>query len=319
MKAILVRAFGGPEVLQLEEVSDPFPGTGQVRIRVRAAGVNPLDTYIRAGTSATRPPLPYTPGGDVAGVVDMVGAGVTRVKKGDRVYAYGVAGGYAELVVCPETVAVPLPDLTSVQQGAAIGVPYATAWRALFVRASAKAGETVLVHGASGGVGTAAVQLARAHGLTVIGTAGTPAGLRLVAEQGAHHVLNHREPGYLDAISSLTGGKGVNVVLEMLANVNLDRDLDSLALRGRVVVIGSRGRVEIDPRKTMTRDAAILGMLLFNATADELREIHEKLLLDLKAGLLNPVIAKELPLGEAARAHQLVMEPGALGKLVLIP
>jgi NADPH2:quinone reductase len=319
MKAIVVRAFGEPEVMQLEEVSDPFPGETEVRLRVRAAGVNPVDTYIRAGTSAQRPALPYTPGSDVAGVVDLVGSRVTRVKKGDRVYAYAVTGGYAELVVCPEAVVRPLPDLVSVQQGAALGVPYGTAWRALFGRAQAKAGEAVLVHGASGGVGTAAVQIARAHGLTVIGTAGTPAGLRLVAEQGAHHVLNHRVAGYLDAISSLTAGKGVDIVLEMLANVNLDRDLDALALRGRVVVIGSRGRIEIDPRKTMTRDAAILGLLLFNAAPDELREIHEKLAVDLKAGLLKPVIARELALADAAKAHAAVLQPGAMGKIVLIP
>ena len=319
MKAIVVRDFGGPEVMQQEEVSDPFPGDAEVRIRVRAAGVNPLDAYVRSGTSAQRPKLPYTPGGDVAGVVDLVGSRVTRVKKGDRVYAYSVTGGYAELVVCPEAVVRPLPDLTSVQQGAAIGVPYATAWRALFNRAQAKAGETVLVHGASGGVGTAAVQIARAHGLTVIATAGSAPGQRLVAEQGAQHVLNHRQPGYLDAISSLTAGKGVDVVLEMLANVNLDHDLDALALRGRVVVIGSRGRIEIDPRKTMTRDAAILGLLLFNSSPDELREIHEKLGVDLKAGLLKPVIARELALADAAKAHLAVLEPSAMGKIVLIP
>lgn len=318
MKAIVVRDFGGPEVMQQEEVSDPFPGDAEVRIRVRAAGVNPLDAYVRSGTSAQRPKLPYTPGGDVAGVVDLVGSRVTRVK-GDRVYAYSVTGGYAELVVCPEAVVRPLPDLTSVQQGAAIGVPYATAWRALFNRAQAKAGETVLVHGASGGVGTAAVQIARAHGLTVIATAGSAPGQRLVAEQGAQHVLNHRQPGYLDAISSLTAGKGVDVVLEMLANVNLDHDLDALALRGRVVVIGSRGRIEIDPRKTMTRDAAILGLLLFNSSPDELREIHEKLGVDLKAGLLKPVIARELALADAAKAHLAVLEPSAMGKIVLIP
>jgi NADPH2:quinone reductase len=319
MKAIVVRELGPPEVMQLEEVSDPFPGDGEVRIRVRAAGVNPVDTYIRAGTSATKPKLPYTPGGDVAGVVDLVGGGVTRVKKGDRFYAYSVAGGYAELVVCPQAVVVPLPDLISVQQGAAIGVPYATAWRALFGRAQAHAGEVVLIHGASGGVGTAAVQIARAHGLTVIATAGTAAGLRLIGELGAQHALNHHEAGYLQQIPGFTSGRGVDVVLEMLANVNLDHDLDVLAQRGRIVIIGNRGRVEIDPRKAMTKDAAILGMLVFNASPEELRDIHERLAPDLKAGLLTPVIGKELPLGEAAKAHVAVLEPGALGKIVLIP
>jgi NADPH2:quinone reductase len=187
------------------------------------------------------------------------------------------------------------------------------------MRARARPGETVLVHGASGGVGIAAVQIARKLGARVIGTAGTAEGVALVRSQGAHHVLNHRDSGYLQQVPALTGGHGVDVVLEMLANVNLDQDLDLLAQHGRVVIIGSRGRVEIDPRKTMARDAAILGMTLFNATREDLEEIHAGLVAGLENGTLNPVIAKELPLAQAPQAHVAVMEPGALGKIVLIP
>jgi NADPH2:quinone reductase len=197
-------------------------------------------------------------------------------------------------------------------------VPYATAWRALFIRAGARAGDTVLVHGASGGVGTAAVQIARAHGLKVIGTAGTDEGRRLVAAQGAHEVLDHRQPDYLQRVMPLTGGAGVDVVLEMLANVNLDRDLEVLAFKGRVVVIGSRGRVEIDPRKTMGKDAAILGMTLFNATREEFREIHAGIVAGLANGTLLPVIGRELPLADAPQAHKAVMDAGAAGKIVLL-
>jgi NADPH2:quinone reductase len=207
----------------------------------------------------------------------------------------------------------------SFAQGAALGVPYATAWRALFIRGHGRAGETVLVHGGSGGVGTAAIQIARAHGLQVIATAGTDKGLALVRAQGAHHALNHRDSAYLQQVSALTGGRGVDVVLEMLANVNLDHDLDVLAQGGRVVVIGNRGRVEIDPRKTMARDAAILGMTLFNATRTEFREIHAGLVAGLENGTLSPVIGREMPLAEAAAAHAAVMEPGATGKIVLVP
>jgi NADPH2:quinone reductase len=175
------------------------------------------------------------------------------------------------------------------------------------------------VHGASGGVGIAAVQIARAHGLTVIGTAGTADGMRLVKEQGAHHVLNHRDADYLQQVTTLTGGKGADVILEMLANVNLDRDLDVLAFRGRIVVIGNRGRVEIDARKSMGKDGAILGMTLFNATREEFHEIHSGLVAGLANGTLNPVVGKEMPLAEAAKAHVAVMETGAFGKIVLIP
>jgi NADPH:quinone reductase len=319
MKAIVVRAFGPPDVMKLEDLPDPTPGPGQVLIRVRAAGVNPVDTYIRSGMYARKPSLPYIPGADVAGVVDAVGEGVTRFAAGARVYAHAVPGTYAELAVCDEWQANPLPDRISFQQGAALGVPYATAWRALFLRAGARAGETVLVHGGSGGVGTGAIQIARAHGLRVIATAGTADGMALVRTHGAHDVLNHREPDYLQQVMPLTGNTGVDVILEMLANVNLDRDLDVLAMHGRVVVIGSRGRVEIDPRKTMPRDATILGMTLFNATREEFHEIHSGIVAGLENGTLTPAVGKELPLADAVAAHQAVMEAGALGKIVLLP
>jgi NADPH2:quinone reductase len=319
MKAIVVRDFGPPDVMKLEEVKDPSPGPGQILIRVHAAGVNPVEVYIRSGNYARKPNLPYTPGADLGGIVEAVGAGVSRVKKGDRVYAHSVAGAYAQLALGEEWQVYPLPERITFQQGAALGVPYGTAWRALFIRARARAGETLLVHGASGGVGTGAVQIARAHGLRVIGTAGTAEGVKLVGDHGAHDVLNHHDAGYLQQVMPLTAGKGVDVVLEMLANVNLDHDLDVLALHGRVVVIGNRGRVEIDPRKAMGRDAAILGMTLFNATRDELHEIHSGIVAGLETGILNPVIGKELPLADAPRAHEAVMESGALGKIVLIP
>jgi NADPH2:quinone reductase len=319
MKAIVVREFGGPDVMKLEDIPAPTAGPGQVLVRVAAVGVNPVDTYIRAGAYARKPPLPYTPGTDIGGTVAAVGSGVTRVREGDRVYAHAVNGGCAELALCEEWQVRPLPANATMQQGAAIGVPYATAWRALFIRAGARAGETVLVHGASGGVGIAAVQIARSHGMRVIGTAGTAEGLKIVADQGAHEVLNHREPGYIDRIMPLTGGKGVNVVLEMLANVNLDHDLDVIAFRGRVVVIGNRGRVEIDARKTMAKDGAILGLTLFNATREEFDEIHPGIIAGLENGSLKPVIAREFPLADAAKSHEAVMAPGATGKIALIP
>ena len=320
MKAIRVREFGGPEVLRLEEVPAPGPAAGQVLVRVRAAGVNPVDTYIRSGAHAVRPPLPYTPGLDAAGEVEAAGEGVTRLTAGQRVYVAGsLTGTYAELALCDESQCQPLPDRVTYAQGAGVFTPYATAYRALFQRARAVPGETVLVHGASGGVGTAAVQLARAAGLRVYGTAGTEEGRALVSGQGAHHTLDHRVPDYLGQLGELTGGRGVDVILEMLANVNLDRDLGVLAKGGRVVVIGSRGTVEINPRQAMARDAAILGMTLFNTSPQEQASIHAALGAGLEAGTLSPVVGRELPLAEAARAHEEVLKPGAHGKIVLIP
>ena len=319
MKAILVRENGGPEVLRLQELPDPKPGAGQVLVRVKAAGVNPVDTYIREG-KFYKARLPYTPGADAAGPVEAVGAGVARVRAGDRVYTAGtVSGAYAELALCEEAQVFPLPEAASFAQGAALGVPYGTACRALKFRARALPGESVLVHGASGGVGIAAVQLARAWGMTVLGTAGTEPGRELAARQGAHHVFDHRRAGYLDDILSLTGGRGVDVILEMLANVNLGKDLGILAVKGRVVVIGSRGPVEIDPRLAMGRDASILGMSLMNADAAEKAAIHAAIFAGLENGTLRPVIGRELPLSEAPRAQLAVMEPGARGKIVLVP
>jgi NADPH2:quinone reductase len=320
MKAIRVHEFGGPEVIKLEEVPDLQPGPGQVVLRVHAIGVNPVDNYIRTGTYAIKPNLPYTPGADAAGVVVAAGTGVTSVKAGDRVYTTGsLSGTYAELTLCVESKVHHLPDKVSFEQGAAMGVPYATAYRGLFIRGQAKPGETLLVHGASGGVGTAAVQLARAAGLTVIGTAGSGEGLKLVREQGAQHAVNHNSTDYVAELVKVTGEKGYDIILEMLANKNLAADLGMLAKKGRVVVIGNRGTIEINPRDTMARDADIRGMTLFNTTDQEWREINAGLGAGLENGTLRPVISKKFPLAEAARAHKEIMNPtGALGKIVLV-
>jgi NADPH2:quinone reductase len=319
MKAIRVHQFGGPEVLKLEEVPDPIPKAGEVLVRVAAAGINPFETYIRAGNYGPRS-FPFTPGVDAGGVVEAVGEGVTRFKSGDHVYTAGsLTGTYAEKTLCGQNTVHPLAAPVTFAQGAAVGVPYATAYRALFQRAVARAGETVLVHGASGGVGIAAVQLGRAAGLTIIGTAGTDAGRQLVLDQGAHHVLDHRDDGHFKTVIALTDGKGANVILEMSAHVNLGKDLGILAKNGRVIVIGSRGKVEIDPRDTMSRDADIRGMSLMNATESELLGIHAALVTGLENRALRPIVGRELPLAEAARAQELVMEPGARGKIVLIP
>jgi NADPH2:quinone reductase len=332
MKAIRIHRFGDPEVMTLEEVPAPAPGPGQVLVDVRAIGVNPADTYLRAGRYGERP-FPFTPGFDAAGTVEAVGPGgsataaagsataaAARFKPGDRVYvSRTVSGAYAEkTLVDPEHVYA-LPANVTFAQGAALGVPYGTAYRALHHRGAAKPAETVLVHGATGGVGIAAVQMARAYGCTVIGTGGSDAGRVLVLEQGAHHVLDHKDASYLEKLMDLTGGRGVDVILEMLANVNLAKALTALAKHGRVVVVGSRGKIEIDPRDTMSRDADIRGMTLMSATPDELRAIHAAIRAGLENGTLRPVIEKEMPLADAAKAHAEVLDRSSHGKIVLTP
>jgi NADPH:quinone reductase len=322
MKAIRVQQFGDPEVMVLEDVPDLTPANGQVLVRIHAAGVNPVETYIRTGNYPLKPALPYTPGTDGAGIVEAVGTGVTHVLPGTRVYVGhggGTTGTYAGQAVIGAAGVHPLPDRVTFAQGAALGVPYVTAWRALIDKAAAKAGETVLVHGASGGVGVAAVQIARAAGLTVIGTAGTDRGRELVREEGAHHALDHGAEGYRDEIKRITNGRGPDVIIEMLANINLNHDLAMIAPRGRIVIVGSRGNVEIAPRLIMSQNASITGLTLWTASDDEMRRAYAALTEGLANGTLNPVIGTELPLAEAPKAHRQVLESGAHGKIVLVP
>lgn len=320
MKAICVAQFGEPEVLQLRPMAALVPGVGHVVVRVHAAGVNPVESYIRSGNYAPLPPLPWTPGHDGAGVVMAVGEGVEALRVGDRVYLAGnLSGSYAEQVLASAQHVHPLPDTLSFGQGAALGIPYATAYRALFQRARAKAGDTVLVHGGSGSVGIAAIQLARAAGMQVIATGGTETGRHLAAAQGSHHVLDHHAAAHWQQILDLTDGRGVDVIVEMLANVNLGRDLEVLARGGRVAIVGSRGPVEINPRDAMAREAEILGVMLWQMTADEYAQAHTAIQAGLGGGVLRPVVAYELPLEQAAKAHEMVLQAGVGGKIVLIP
>jgi NADPH:quinone reductase len=319
MKAIVVREYGDPEVMKLEDAPDLKPDIGQVKVKIKAVGVNPVEVYMRSG-SFYKLPLPFTPGSDAAGVVDSVSEGVTKVKAGDRVYTAGtLTGAYAEEALCKESQVHILPENVSFAQGACLGVPYATAYRGLFQRARAVPSETVLIHGATGGVGIAAVQWARSAGMKVIGTGGSEKGRDLTLREGAHHVIDHRAKDHADRIMKLTDGRGVDVIIEFLSDVNLGTDLKLLAPGGRVVVIGCRGTVEIDPRDAMSRDASISGMSLFNASASELASIHAAIRAGLDNRTLRPVVGEEMRLANAKQAHHLIMEKSAFGKIVLIP
>lgn len=318
MKAIIVSEFGLPEVMKLEEIPIPKPNANQVLVKVKAIGINPVDTYVRSGIYPTLPNLPYTPGKDAAGIVEAIGENVTKVKVGDRVYtADSMSGTYAEFCLCKENQVGNLPENISFEQGAGIFVPFATSYRALFQKAKAQKSETVLIHGASGGVGIAAVQWAKNQGLTVIGTASSEAGAELIKKQGADFVFDHSTENYLQDILEATDKKGVDIILEMLANVNLVKDFNVLAKYGRIVIIGNRGSLEFNPRLTMGKDAIIFGMALFNFSTSEEKEIHEAIYQGLTEGFLNPIVGKTFSLTQAAEAHHEVIESKAFGKIVL--
>jgi NADPH2:quinone reductase len=322
MKAVRVHQTGGPEVLKIEDVPIPKPEKGQVLVKVHAAGVNPVDTYIRSGRAGyALPRVPWTPGSDCAGTVEAVGDGVTQFHVGDRVCSAGgtLTGSYAQYTLCTTNNLLLLPSHVSFDQGAALWVPYGTAYHALFHRAKVRPSERVLIHGASGGVGQAALQLARAYGCTVLGTAGTERGLKFIAEQGAHHTFNHKEKNYEEQILNATNNQGVDVIVEMLANVNLDKDLKMIAVDGRIAIVGSRGTIEIEPRDTMARRSSILGVSLPRATDSEKDDIRRALYAGLESRVLRPVIGQVFPLAQVAKAHEEVIQhsEGSYGKIVL--
>lgn len=324
MKAIRAHQFGDPSVMKIEEVPERPAGAGQVVVNVKAAGVNPVDTYIRSGNYAALPPLPYTPGADAAGVVESVGSDVRDFKPGDRVYLSGTIdgrafGAYAQKAVCAVDQVHHLPPHVTFPEGAGVGVPYVTAWRALFDKGRAVPGETVLIHGASGAVGVAATQIARAAGLRVFGTAGTERGRQLARDQGALDVFDHGAAGYDKEIVARTGGRGIDLVIEMLANVNLVRDLEMLAKRGRITIVGNRGSLELNPRAIMGKDATIVGFTNWNAMPSELAIAHAAIVAGMERAGYKPQIGKEMPLADAPRAHEEVLKPGSYGKIVLIP
>eukprot|EP01098_Paradermamoeba_levis_P003987 TRINITY_DN1750_c0_g3_i3.p1 TRINITY_DN1750_c0_g3~~TRINITY_DN1750_c0_g3_i3.p1 ORF type:complete len:323 (-),score=95.20 TRINITY_DN1750_c0_g3_i3:33-1001(-) len=319
-RAIRVNQFGDPSVLKLEHIPLPPVGPTQVMLEVKAIGVNPVDTYKRNGGYARPPPLPYTPGDDCCGVVAAVGEKVSLVKLGDRVFTSStLSGSYAERSLCEETNLIPLPQNVSFEEGAGIYVAYATAYRALFQRGRAQKGETVLVHGGSGGVGLAAIQFAKQKGLQIIATASTEHGRDLVKANGATYALDHSKEGYLDEVMKLTEGKGVDIILEMLANVNLGKDLTVLNQGGRVLVIGSRGTVEVNPRDLMSREADVLGVMLFKMKPEEAKELKDDLVSGLQSGELKPVVGKKFKLSEAPQAHEEVIQGSHSGKIILVP
>lgn len=322
MKAIQVTQFGGPEKLVYTDVEDVVAGKGEVCVRLYAAGVNPSDVYTLTGTYSFIPQLPYTPGVDGAGIVESIGEEVSNVRVGDRVFIASLnksssTGSFAQKIVCDQTNVHLLPDHVSFEQGAALGIPAITAYRALFQRANLKPGQIVLIHGASGGVGLQAVQMAKAHGAKVIGTASKPDGKKLVEQAGADVVIDHVTEATIQDVLALTDGKGPDVIIEFLANVNLETDLKLIAPFGKIVIIGNRGSIEINPRLAMQKECDILGMALWNIPLDEHEQCIYGVMEMLKTGVLRPIIGTTLSLENASQGFEKLLKGSGNGKIVL--
>ncbi|KAI6230412.1 Quinone oxidoreductase-like isoform X2 [Aphelenchoides fujianensis] len=286
--------------------------------RLKAAGVNPVDTYIRSGTYALKPDLPYVPGREGAGVVEQVGPNVQQFKPGDRVWFAALRNGAAaEFAAIDADFVFRLPNRVSFAQGATLGIAYFTAYRALFLKAGAQAGQSLFVHGASGGVGLAACQLGKSHGLRVFGTASTPEGEALAREHGCEEVFNHREEGYVERIRERYP-LGFDIIVEMLANVNLCADLQLIAPQGRIVVVGNRGTIEIDPRQCMQKEAAIIGLMASVTTPEDYQRMGERVVGLLEGGHVTPNVGQTFPLEQLGEAHRRILEPGARGKIVVL-
>ncbi|EGT57509.1 hypothetical protein CAEBREN_12682 [Caenorhabditis brenneri] len=314
-RAALVNRFGGPEVIEVAECGMPVPNDNQVLVRNHAAGINPVETYIRAGQYAKLPTTPYVTGKDGAGVVEFVGANVKNVKIGDRVW-YGMESGSAADYI---NVTRPflLPEGVTFSEGASLGVPYLTAYRALFHLAGAKTGDVILVHGASGGVGSALMQLAAWKNIEAVGTAGSKHGVQFVKRLGAKQVYNHSEAGYVSKMRADYPG-GFNFIFEMAAHTNLNTDLGLLAPRGKVAVIGNRDETKINARQLMATEGAVFGVALGLSTDAELSDFGTNIVKFLQETEFRPLINKEYSLEQIGQAHKDIMEnSGAKGNLVV--
>jgi NADPH2:quinone reductase len=321
MKAMRAHQFGGPEQLRLEDAPEPQVQAGQVLIRVRAAGLNPADLVRLSGRLGALP-LPYTPGTDVCGEIEEVGSGVSHVKKGDRVFGRALTGGYAEKTCLAASEAMPLPANLSFLEGAAIPIPFYTAYRALHHKAKVAAGETVLISAGGGGVGVAAIQLAKLAGARVLTTVGSTEKAARTRELGADVAINYKEQDFAEEARKYTDGKGVNVIIENVATDNLKKDLEIIARDGRIILIGTgtgkgpEGQFAI--MHALMKDVNLLGMSLVNA-GPAVPEMAAALTNLFTAGKLKAIVSKTYPLVDAPQALADLVAGRVFGKLALQP
>lgn len=322
MKAMLVRTLGTPDVLEATELPDLVPGPGQVLIEVRAAGVNFPDGLMVAGTYQTKPPLPFSPGSEVGGVVTAVGEGVTGLEPGTRVTAFCGTGGYAEQVVVAATRVHPVPDAMPMEHAAAFPVVYGTSYHGLVDRSGLQAGETLLVLGASGGVGLTAVQIGAALGARVIAAASSAEKLALAAEHGATELIDYSSEDLRARLKEITGGAGVDVVYDPVGGPFADAAVRSLAWGGRYLTVGyASGDIpRVGMNRLLLQEGSLMGVLwgAWAVRNPEKNAANMARLFDwYTAGRLRPHVSTTHPLAEAATALDVVMNRGALGKIVL--
>ena len=322
MKAIRVQHTGGPEVMELAEVPTPQPKPGEALVKVSVAGVNSIDGQFRDGRLRT--PLPFIPGQEGAGVVTALGEHVKSVKVGDRVAWSGTLGTYAEFVVASADSLVPIPDAISDQQAAAAMMHGLTAHYLVNDAHKLKAGETALVHAAAGGVGLLLVQMARAIGARVIGTASSDEKAKLAREAGANEVIVFTRQDFEAEVKRLTGGKGVEVVYDGVGNATFEKNLNVMRLRGMLVLYGmSSGPVPpVDPAKLSEKGSLYMArttLAHFTATREELLARTSALFAMIADGRIKLRIAKTYPLAEAIEAHRDMEARKIAGKLLLIP
>ncbi len=343
MKAVVLTGRGGPEVLQVQERPDPAVGPGEIRIAVRAAGINFADTMARVGLYPDAPKLPCVLGYEVAGEVESVGDGVSEHRVGDRVFAGTRFGGQAELVTVPASQALPLPERLSFEQGAAFPVNYGTAYAALVVMGGMRKGDRVLIHAAGGGVGLAAAQLARNAGAEVFGTA-SPGKHEAIRAHGVDHPINYRDLDFEAEVNRLTGGEGVDLIIDALGPASFRKDYRLLRPGGRLVMYGLSEATKDGGRdlpstlrslarmplatipwwkslSLMNENKGVFGlnMLKWWEREGNLDRVTEPLLADLEAGRLEPVVAESFPFERAGEAHELIGQRRNVGKVVLFP
>lgn len=324
MRVIEIREPGAPAVLQPAMVACPRPGPGEVLIRVAAAGVNRPDCLQRRGLYPPPPGASPIPGLEVAGVVAATGTGVDAPRVGDRVCALLAGGGYAQYCLAPAVQCLPVPSRLTFLGAAALPETFFTVWTNVFERGGLQPGEALLVHGGASGIGTTAIQLARALGSPVFATAGSSEKVALCERLGAQRAINYREASFADAVREATGGRGVDVILDIVGARYLEANLDALATDGRLVIIGLLGgaRASLPLAAMLNRRLTITGSTLRAREVAEKGRIaaalRERVWPLLEAGIVAPVLQASFPLDEAARAHEILEANASMGKLVLV-
>lgn len=325
MTCIEISRPGGPEVLVPVERPDPIPGPNEVLIRVAGAGVNRPDVLQRRGAYAPPPGASDIPGLEVSGTIAALGPGVRQWKVDDAVCALLAGGGYATMCVAPAKQCLPVPVSVDLVAAGAIPETFFTVWTNVFDRGRLRAGETVLIHGGSSGIGTTAIQLAAARGATVLATAGSDEKCRACEDLGAKQAINYRTADFVEAVRELTSDKGVDLILDMVGGSYVGRNLEALATDGRLVQIGfmsGESTTPVDFRRVMSRRLTITGSLLRPRTVDEKGQIAAAMRTEvwplLDRGVVKPVIHRVFPLASASEAHRLMESSEHVGKIVLV-